>query len=162
MQWLNPIDAERIEVLGVIGIRKSAAQARPEPVILFSERKLMMENVCRDIGFENAGMDCRIDWAQRNGHLMVGLACVGIDEWYAIDFGESLRKRRRVACGRRSRLELAARVNKEAAGRCISANTRVVVESVLIGTTVVVNDGLAEMKAVVERSAGDAERGGVD
>ena len=37
VQRLNPIDAERIEVLSVIGIRKSAAHARPEPIILLSE-----------------------------------------------------------------------------------------------------------------------------
>ena len=77
MQRLNPIDAERIEILSVIGIRKSAAQTRPEPVILFAERNLVTENVCRDIGFKNAGMNCCVDGAQWNGRLMVGWPVFG-------------------------------------------------------------------------------------
>ena len=85
VQRLDAIDAERIDVLGVIGVRKSGAHGRPEPLVLLSERELVMENVRRDVGFENAGVDCCIDRAQRNRHLMVGLARDRIDEWYEID-----------------------------------------------------------------------------
>ena len=66
-----------------------------------------------------------------------------------------------VARGGGRALKLAARVDQEAAGGCIAAGAGVVVEAVLIGAAVVVDDGRAEVKAVVERRAADGAGNGV-
>jgi hypothetical protein len=36
MKGFDAVDAEGVEVLSVVGICESAAEARPEPVILFA------------------------------------------------------------------------------------------------------------------------------
>ncbi len=121
-----------------------------------------MENVGRDVGFEEAGMCCCVNGPQRNRRLVVGLAGVRIDECYGVDAGEDPRKIWRVAGGGRRRLKLTACIDKKAASGGVSANARVAVESVLVGAAVVVDDRLAEVIAVVERSAADAAEGSVD
>ena len=85
-----------------------------------------------------------------------------IDKWYVVDSREDLRQACGVSGGGRRRLDFSACVDEEAAGRCVSTDARVVVESIFVRATIVVDDRLAEVKAVVERSAADAAESGVD
>src|ERR1700733_1459921 len=93
------------------------------------------------------------DYAFRDGRLR--------DVWGLIDGGELCSDRRRVAHRRRSVLILGANDEAESSALRFCAHAGEVVEAGLIGTAVVVDDGLAEVKTVVQDLAVDLTDTGV-
>ena len=59
-------------------------------------------------------------------------------------------------------MELAAHIESKPAGGGIAAGAGVVIEAVLVGTAVVVDDGRAEMEAVTQGCAADGAGHGVE
>ena len=51
-----------------------------------------MENVGRDVRFQEAGVCCCVNGTEGNRWLVVGLAGVRVNECYGIDAGEDPRK----------------------------------------------------------------------
>ena len=109
----------------------------------------MVEHVRGDEGLHHAPVGECGDRSHGDGGLVVA-------EGRAVHRTERLGQSPGVAASRRSGLELAARVESEAAGRGVAAGAGVVVEAVLVGTAVVVDDRRAEMEAVVQRRSADA------
>ena len=54
IQRLNAIDVKSVEILGIIGIGHTAAQSRPQPLVLLAKGKNMIEILRGDIGLEKA------------------------------------------------------------------------------------------------------------
>ena len=163
VQRFDAIDAKRIDILSVVGVGEGSAQSGPKPVVLLAKGDFVIEKVRRDVGLKNAAACDGADGSHGNGGLVIGKTGCGVDERHCRRRLESVCASGRGVAGSGWRyLKLAARVEQEATGGCVAAGSGVVVESVLVGTAVVVDDGLAEVKAVVERSAGDGARSGVD
>src|ERR1035441_3643001 len=102
VERLDAVDAEGIDVLGVVGVGHAAAQAGPEPVVLFAEGEYVVEVLDGGVGLHYSSIGGCGDGPRRNGGLLVqrdggsGVEVVGS----AVHRGESLSQSLGVAGGR--------------------------------------------------------------
>ena len=122
----------------------------------------MVENVRGDVSLHHAPVGIGCDRSHGDGGLIVWKPGGSVEEGCAVHCAERLGQPLGVARGRGRRLELAARVESEGAGGGVAAGAGVVVEAVLVGAAVVVDDRRAQMETVAERRSADAARHGVN
>jgi hypothetical protein len=58
VEWLDAIDAERIEIFSIIGVGEAATETGPKPVVLFAEGDFVIEEMSGDVGFDETAMVC--------------------------------------------------------------------------------------------------------
>ena len=157
-QRLDPVDIERIDILGVIGIGESGAQAGAHPIVLFTKRYFVIEDMVRGIEFHPAHGSGGREVSRRNGRLVEREARAGVDIRDGIVRRKGLCQCRRVPDGGGSVLKLPSCVERKAAGDGVGAGSRVVVEPVCVRPPVIVDDGRAHVKTIAQRSAGHDPR----
>ena len=95
-----------------------------------------------------------IDWSRRIGVAVRG----GVQSSVAIRFCDGLGKSR----SGRGVLIFAAHIKREAPPSAIPGESVISVDTLLVRAAVIVNDGLPEMIAIVQRRAVNARRNGID
>ena len=81
-QWnverLDAVDAEGIDVFGVVGVGHAAAQPRSKPVVLFAEGDFVIEEVGRDVSLHDPCIRRGGDWPHGDGGLIVDSGGVAV------------------------------------------------------------------------------------
>ena len=165
IQRFSSVDAEGVDIFGVVGISHAAAEAGAQPVVLLAEGDLVVEQAVGGVSLDKAPIvdcgnralgDCGLDIRAARGWI------VGDRKGAYILIRQRLGQCVRVAGGRGSFVKLATHMDQKPARGSVAADSGVVIEAVLVRTAVVIDDGRAEMIAVAQRRAADAARQGVD
>ena len=150
-QRLSPVDAERVDILRIVGIGIRPALPRSHPRIALAKRNIVPDHVRGKITLHQPHVGSRSDRPQRNR----GLLRIGRNR-NDIQFRKLIEQRLRISRSRRRILKLAARIQRENAGRGIPAHTRVAIETTLIRPPIIIRDRLTDVIAVAQRCTGDA------
>ena len=62
MQGFNAVDAEGVDVFGVVGVGHAAAEAGAEPVVLLAEGDFVVEDAGGDVGLDDAALVAAVRW----------------------------------------------------------------------------------------------------
>ena len=79
LQRFDAVDAEGVDIFGVVGVGHAAAHSRAQPVVLLAEGNLVVEQTVGGVRLDKAHLGGRDDGAQRNGRLVVRKASGGVE-----------------------------------------------------------------------------------
>ena len=158
MQWLNPIDAKRIDVFRIVGPRHRTAQSRPKPRVRFAAGDLVPQDVIRQRRLHDPERVLRRNRPGRDRRLRV----IG---WCKVDLvdGRKLRRQRlRVSGTSRRVLILCSHIQRERSTLIQRGEASNVVETRAVRPAVVVEERLPQVKAVLQDRAGHSHHPRID
>ena len=156
---LDTVDAEGVDVFGVVRPCHAGTVGGAEPCVVFASGELVPEKMIGEGAFDEAEGVLGCDGAGGDGCLIGVEAGGGTD---LVDVGEGVGEGVVIAHGTGSVLVLGAGVEGEAAFLGQDGSAKEVIEAGLIGTTIVVDDGLAEVVAVAQGRLADVHAAVVD
>lgn len=160
VERLDAVDAEGVDVLGVVAIGHGSAVARPKPGVGFAKGDFVVAKQDGGVGLlQGEGVD-GLGVAVGDGVLDEGGAYGAVRD--EVGTGELVGDGVRVGRARGGVLVLAANEERETAPLVDAGEAGDVVEAFGVGTAVVVDECLAQVETVAEVVAGDAHEARVD
>src|SRR5690242_2836647 len=140
--------AEHVDRRSVVAEKQRATLFRAPPKALLTEREVPAPNPCRDVSIKQSESVGRCDW-DRWLHRIIIRRC------------NHLSYRKRICWSAWRVLVLAAHVHREAPCRRVRRKSVVRIQPLLVWPTVVINNRLAEVIAVIQRQSANVCHAGV-